>query len=153
MEQEITQTELPELRITEEAKQYLKTTSSWTMFFAVLFFIGIGIMVFAAIILLACGGMISSYYPIPFTGFFALMGVVYLVLGGVLVFPALYLYRFSGKISKALTFNNTEVLTQALGNMKLYWKFLGILTIIYLGFCILFIPLSFILIAVSSFGF
>ena len=159
MEQETTQNEFSELHITEEARQYLKTTSSWTTFYAIICFISVGIMILCGVFMLVFGGVMSSagaynyagvYGYDPFSGIYAVMGVIYLIFGGVMIFPALYLYRFSDKVSKALSLNNTEILTRALGNMKSYWKFMGILTIVTIGLCILLIPISFIVAAFSG---
>jgi len=72
------------LEVTENAKQFLKSTSTWTKFFAI-----------------------------------------------VMIFPALYLLRFSQNINKALASHDTLVMEEAFKNMKSFWKFNGIMVIVY----------------------
>ena len=155
MEQEITQQELSELRITEEAKQYLKATSSWTTFYAIICFISVGFLAIFGVIMLLSGSFLSSMGTYSYASFsnmpFMFAGFLYIVLAVVLIFPALYLYRFSKKTSEALALNDTETLTSAFENMKSYWKFIGIMTIISIAFALLSF-LILIITALSGFG-
>lgn len=48
-----------------------------------------------------------------------------------------YLYRFSIQLKAALESNNSATLEKSLKNLKSYWKFTGIITIIVLGFYVL----------------
>ncbi|MEZ5043777.1 MAG: DUF5362 family protein [Saprospiraceae bacterium] len=68
-------------------------------------------------------GMIS---PFIFTVYFLLIALVYL-------FPVLYLYRFSTKMQTALRSDNEAELTASFSNLKSLYKFMGILTAIFIG--------------------
>jgi len=114
------------LEVTENAKKYLKSTASWSLFFAVLGFIGVAFLAICGIVMIAMfydGGHLSSM---------SFVGVLYIALGGVMVFPALYLLRFSQETNKALANQDTMVIEEAFKNMKSFWKFTGILTIVYI---------------------
>ena len=114
------------LEVTENAKKYLKSTASWSLFFAVLGFIGVAFLAICGIVMIAMfydGGHLSSM---------SFVGVLYIALGGVMVFPALYLLRFSQETNKALANQDTMVMEEAFKNMKSFWKFTGILTIVYI---------------------
>jgi hypothetical protein len=137
------------LEVTENAKKYLKTTSSWTTFMAILSFIGIGFMVLCGIIVLAAGSFLNgaNYDAVPFSGFYSFFGLFYIVLAAIMFFPALFLLRFSQKTTKALASQDTLVMEDAFKNMKAYWKFTGILAIIMIALCIIMVP---IMIAVTA---
>jgi hypothetical protein len=70
------------------------------------------------------------------------LGLVYIVMGGVLVMPALYLWQFSQKAEQAIAESNTEMMEQALNRMKSYWKFMGIFTIVMLVVSLLMVPVA-----------
>jgi hypothetical protein len=126
------------LEVTETTKMYLKTTSSWTHFYAILGFISIGICVLTALVMFAINGQMPV--GIFFQGYFTTMGILFLIMAGIYVFPALYLLRFSQKTNKALKEGNAHVLEEAFRNMKSYWKFIGIMSIIWIAFAIILIP-------------
>ena len=128
---------------------YLKTASSWTNFMAILSFIGIGIMALGSIMMLVMGCFMSGYGE-PFQGFLSILGGVYLVLTGVMVFPALYLLQFSQKMKKALASQDTLVMEDAFKKMKAYWKFTGILTIVVIALCIILFPVMAVIGASNS---
>jgi len=133
----------PALEITNAAKEYLNSTASWTNFFAILYFIGIGFCVLAGILMMALGSLIeraSEYSSLP-SGFPSLLGVFYFVVAIILYFPASYLLRFSQKTKRTLANHNTRLLEEALQNMKSFWKFCGIVAIIWLALCCLTVPI------------
>ena len=104
------------LEITESAKNHLKTTSSWTNFMAILCFISIGLTLLGGIVTI-----ISSSCTI---------GVLCLIISIVMIFPALYLFRFSQKTKKALINHDVLKMEEAFKNMKFYWMFTDIIMIV-----------------------
>ena len=138
----------PELQITETAKTYLKTTSTWTTFYAILSFIAIGFMLLSGITTLASGSFMrgfpnhSMYVDVDaISSMIAFVGVLYIIMAVVMLFPALYLLRYGKSTNKALAENNTSALEDAAKNMKSYWKFIGIMSIISIALCIIAIPI------------
>ena len=133
----------PTLEITETAKDYLNSTASWAKFFAILSFIGIGFCVLAGIMMMAMGSLVekvTTYSHLP-GGISAFSGVLYFVMAIIMYFPASYLLRFSQKTKIALANHDTPVLEEAFQNMKSFWKFYGIVTMIALAFSCLTIPI------------
>jgi hypothetical protein len=62
------------------------------------------------------------------------IGVFIIIMSLIMFFPALYLWNFSSKIRKALNNNDQPLLTEALKNLKSFFKFYGILLIVVLSF-------------------
>ena len=139
------------LEVTENAKKYLKTTSSWINFLAILDFISIGFLIFYGIIMLISSGAMADIDTIflgSMTYISVFVGTFCLAVGVIAFFPTLYLFRFAKKTTKALANQDTLVMEDAFKNMKSYWKFTGIMTIISIALCIISIPI--IIIAVAS---
>jgi len=124
------------LEVTEDAKIYLKNTTPWSKFMAILQFIAVGFMLLAALIIIAAGSTMSAYLPISIS----FIGWVYLALAIVIFIPARYLYRFSQKAANAVVTNNTLELEEAFKNMKSYWKFTGIMTIVVIVVSLIIVP-------------
>jgi hypothetical protein len=121
---------LPIPQITLESLEFLNTTAKWTKFLAIMGFIGIGIMLLLGLFM---GVIFSSLNNFPtYTSFhfpMNLLGMFYLILAAVYIFPVIYLNNFSNYTSKAVAFRNTELLTTALSNIKKHFKYMGILVI------------------------
>jgi len=118
------------LSLNTQNRSHLKSAAGWGNFLAIIAFIFVGLMVIAALavgtLLTAFGGMSEEELPFPP----AAISVVYLVLGLVYFFPALFLYRFSTKMKSALHGNQQTELDSSLSNLKALLQFLGVLTII-----------------------
>jgi Family of unknown function (DUF5362) len=126
------------LNFSENTKKYLLETGNWTLFFAILGFIFIGLMILAA---LFAGTLFSTFstqeHPLPsFVGI--LIGIVYVFIAILYFFPIYYLYTFATQIKKALVQKDNFLLESAFKNLKSHYKFIGILTIVVLAFYLLF---------------
>ena len=128
------------LEVTENSKIYLQTAASWSKFLAILSFVGLAIAALAGIVMIPFGSYVSSYAQLPFL--LPSMGSVYIMLAVIMFFPTLFLYRFSQKTTKALAINNATELEEAFNFIKRYWKFKGILAIIYLGWIVFLVPIA-----------
>jgi hypothetical protein len=129
-----------EMTITPASKQALKTMSGWMRFMAVLGFIGCAMMLLSGLIMMLSGSLLSGSnlpYDVPTKG----MGFSYLVIAVLIFFPYLFLNRSCNAINNALMSGHNEELETGLINMKSYWKYLGIFTIIMLGLLVLMIPI------------
>ncbi|PLX11560.1 MAG: hypothetical protein C0597_14875 [Marinilabiliales bacterium] len=126
-----------ELIIDTQTKQNLDETRKWTMFFAILGFIGIGFMVLAALILLIIGIFGSSYWNNREAVMFGGLSALYLVLGAIYFLPILYLLKFSTNMKNAIEKAEQSKLTSAFDYLKSHYKFVGILTIILFAVYIL----------------
>ncbi len=143
------------LRLQEEAKQYVRTMGRWYKFFGILSIVGCVFMVLGAIMMLAVGGMMdegmknaemynAEMYKSAGVGSMPtwLIGILYLVCAGLMVPVIVYMLRGAKAAETAVALNSNEAALNFLSNSKSYWKFYGILTIVMLALCIIAIPIA-----------
>ena len=121
-----------DLYVTEIAQQNLLASARWGKFLSIVGFIGCGLMIVGGIIFstILSGSEQFSRLPIG-VGF---IGAIYVIMAVLLFFPCLFLFKFSVKMRDAITNVRQDSFEASLENMKLMYKFYGILTIIILGF-------------------
>lgn len=133
-----------EIRLNEAAQSYLRESAKWSMFLAIMGFIGIGFMVLAGIFM----GTIMSSLPMgnemggrmsnnPFAMMPGLMAGFYILIALLYFFPIYYLYKYASNTKVALQSTNPDLLTEALGYLKSHHKFLGIMMIVIISLYIL----------------
>jgi membrane protein YqaA with SNARE-associated domain len=140
------------LRLQEEAKQYVRSMGRWYKFFGILSIVGCVFMVLSAIMMLAVGGMMDegmkNYEMYNSEGMGSmptwLIGILYLVCAGLMVPVIVYMLRGAKAAETAVALNSNEAAVSFLSNSKSYWKFYGILTIVMLALCIIAIPIAII---------
>ena len=123
------------LEVEEVSSRFLAETAKWGKFLSIVGFIITGFIVIAA---LFAGTMLAS---MPGIGDAALMAggmsifitILYLAIALLYFFPCLYMYRFSVRMKRALYENNQDVLNSSFGSLKSCFKFIGIMTIIFLS--------------------
>ena len=121
-------------QITMESLGYLNTAAKWSKFLAIMGFISIGLLVLLG---LGMGALFSfmnetsamSSFPFPTY----LLGFIYVVLAVVYLMPVIYLNNFSNYITKAVALRDTQLLTNALSNLKSLFKYMGIATIVMIA--------------------
>ena len=127
------------LQITEEIKAHLSETGKWAQFLSIIGFIGVAFLVLAAIFM---GSMFSTLSAAPGAedlprGFGGILAFFYVVIAALYFFPVWYQFKFSTKIRAALNSDDNAVLTEAFSNLKKYYKFMGIMTIVVLSMYVL----------------
>ena len=140
------------LRLQEEAKQYVRSMGRWYKFFGILSIVGCVFMVLGAIMILAAGGMMDegmkNYEMYNSEGMGSmptwLIGILYLVCAGLMVPVIVYMLRGAKAAETAVALNSNEAALSFLSNSKSYWKFYGIMTIVMLALCIIAIPIAII---------
>lgn len=111
-----------ELKVTSLSLDYLNFTGKWASFLAIMGFIFIGLLVIVGLY------QIISFAPI--SARLAMTGMLYLGLAFAYVFPCLYLLRFSKRIREAQQAPTKHTLEYAFENLKSFFKFTGIFTIV-----------------------
>ncbi len=134
-----------QLTLSEKALSHLNTARKWSMFLSIYGFIQCGLIILGGIGMFGMQFLFSFQKEIslPFP-IFAIMGIMYLILGVICFFPSLYLYKFSDNAGKLVNYRNQEsvnITFQYLGN---FYKFMGIIVIITLAIYLISIPLFFI---------
>jgi hypothetical protein len=119
--------------LTNNMLQYLVETSPWLRFIGIIGYIGSGLCCFGGIIsaiaLIIGSNVIGDFGGAPVWIF----PLIYLPLGAILFFPAHFTYKFGQRIRKYQYSHSNEDMESGFKYNKSYWKFMGILYIIYLA--------------------
>ncbi len=118
------------------SEDFLRNTAKWGKFLAIVGFVMIGLIVLMAIF---AGTFFSAVMSGAGADGFggaggAFLSFLYLLFAALYFFPVLYLYKFSNKMQVALLHRNEDLVTESFKNLKSLFKFMGVLTLIMLGF-------------------
>jgi hypothetical protein len=113
--------------ISELALDMLRQTRPWVLFLGILSFIAAGLMLLAGIFMAIAGAVASAATSSPMS---AVVGLVYIPLGVVYVYPGLKLVKYGGAIGRLMQTRSAADLEDALGQQKSMWKFSGIAAIV-----------------------
>jgi len=124
------------MEIKPETLRHLDTARKWTMFISVFGFILAGLILVLA---LATGTFLTAFRPadsVP--GFQDLTLMLAVSMAGILFFlTVVHLFRFSRFMRDALQTNDIKKLDKAIKNLKLFFRYAGLILIIaiaiYLG--------------------
>lgn len=108
-----------------EIVEAMRQTRPWVLFLGVLGFLSVGLMA-----LLGLGVMVANPKGMPGGG---ALGLVYILLGVLYVVPALYLWRYGGRIGTLVQFPSMDALRDALVQQKSFWRFSGIMVAVLMG--------------------
>jgi hypothetical protein len=142
-----TESSLFTLQVDHQGTAFLGETARWAKFLGILGFISCALIVVFAVFV----GSIMSYfsrlgggvgYMPPGVGIF--VSVLYILIAVLYFFPCLYLFNFASKMQVAIRSNDQQQLNDSFRNLKSCFRFIGILTIISLGFCVLGVVLGII---------
>jgi hypothetical protein len=138
------------MTVSETGLEYLKQTADWTKFMAVLGFISLGMMIFSGGILATLSGILPSgnelsyaYNDLGENGMM-ITGILYVVLGAVMIIPYAYLNKFSNICRNSIRNQEEQLLEESFYFMKSYWKFLGIFTIVIISLVLIAVPVLFL---------
>ena len=134
-----------ELQVDPEAQLHLNESAKWAKFLGVTGFIFSGLILLAGLVNLGSYNEYNSrsnYYGSSQVLNPLVQACMFLIIAVIWTFASLYLYRFATKMKTSL--QNTDQLTfnDALSNLSKNYKFLGIVTIIYLSLVALLILAS-----------
>ncbi|MUV04963.1 hypothetical protein GN157_14700 [Flavobacterium rakeshii] len=132
-----------ELQITNESKEYLRVAAKWSGFLAIVGFVFLGLGALGGFSMLALGSAMGSAMGGAMGGLSgSVFGIFYLLVVALAFIPTLYLYKFSSRTKQALLSNRTEDLTESMKNLKSYFRFMGIFTLIVIVLYILLIVIG-----------
>lgn len=122
--------EIKKIEIEEQSLKDLDKTRKWSMFLAILGFIGIGLMVIGSLIAVL---FLSAFKTESALGVSESLFIIPLIAIAVLYFfPLLYLYRFSKHTGTAVKTLDRQEMQIAFKNLRRYYVFIGILVIVIL---------------------
>lgn len=117
--------------ITPDMRDSLATAARWAKFIAIVGFVFMG-LIFLFVLLF------GSFYGTLLPGEMGLSLVPMLFLMGISLaisaIPLVFMYRFALQTQEGLRNEDQFAMTSAFANLKSYYKFIGILLIIVLGF-------------------
>jgi hypothetical protein len=126
--------------IDPSTKAHLAEAAKWAKFLAIVGFVMCGLVVILSFFM---GTILSSMgsYSNDDAGFGAGLGIFvtifYLALGVLYFFPCLFLFRFAINMTAALNTNDQLTLNRSFQNLKIMFRYVGILTIVVLSLYIL----------------
>lgn len=126
-----------ELTVTSDIRENLMTMSKWAKFLAILGFVVTGFVVIAAFFvgtIMSTFGGFGGGAAMLGAGFTGMMTIIYLAIGAFYFFLSLYLYRFATNMQTALQNSNQQSFSDAIANHKSYYKLIGVLAAVVLGF-------------------
>ncbi len=128
-----------ELMVDSTINVHLKESAAWGKFLGIIGFVYSGLIAVGAIFAASMVANLSGNYSGGAGGLLAggSVGVIYLVFAGVVFFMSMYLYRFAKNTQAALKSNDQHTLSVAFNNLKIYFRFAGIITVIALVFTVL----------------
>lgn len=129
------------LSIDPLTKAHLSETARWARFLAIVGMISLALMIlFGLIYSIWISSMVDSmqnqvgFQPRAYsTGLAAGSAFVFILMAVVGFFPLLYMLRFANQMRTALYGNDQESLNTSFQNLKRYFRYLGIITIIGIG--------------------
>ena len=118
---------------------HLKETAVWGKFLAVIGFIYSGLIAVGAIF---AGSMLAKFSGNSLSNSEGLLAggsvaIIYLCMAVIVFFMSLFLFRFARKTQFALQSNDQVTLAESFKNLKIYFRFAGIITVIALIFAVL----------------
>lgn len=138
MEQNSPFEKFDELSLNSSIKSFLKEIAKWANFLSIVGFIGISFIVLFAVFFMIFGigsTVMSNRFGGGFMGIG--MALVYLLIGLFYFMPIYYLNRFASNMKTALNNNDDRTLTNAFRYLKSHYKFIGVFTLVILGFYVL----------------
>ena len=135
-----TNTNVLELQFDNSSQMLLRESAKWARFISIAGFVLCGIFVLIGVF---AGTFFSTLTTNPYNDVAAsramggIMTVTYIAIAIVYFFPFLFLFRFGSRMQTALKSNDQQSLVNSLGNLRAYFRFVGILLIIGLAFCAL----------------
>lgn len=125
-------------QMSDRMKSILADIAKWAKFLAIIGFIFIGLMVLGS---LFAGAVISMMMPEGMVPAEMYAGVIIylLVISGIYFFPVLFLYQFASGAQRALATGNDTEIEKAFNALRKHYRFLGILTIVFLAIYVIWI--------------
>ena len=103
----------------------------------ILMFIGAAFMVLGALGMIFGGAMIGAGATGMPQGMFAGMGIMYLFMAVIYIFPAGYLVKYSSAIGRLVSNGRAADMEVALHQQRKFWKFAGVLALIVVAIMVI----------------
>lgn len=139
--------------VSAAALQQLAATKPWVRFISVITFIGAGFLLIGALAMVAMGSMgaLSKSGGAAFTGAMGFgIAALYAVLSIIYIFPGVKLWKYASSIARLMQSGRDEDLVAALNQQRSFWKFVGILMILFIAIYLIVIVVALIMGGVAA---
>jgi uncharacterized membrane protein len=140
------ETSLFSMAIDPVAKEHLSETARWARFLAIVGFIALVLITAFGIYTSIVLSRFEDMYGYERRGMGNVLGlgaaITYLIVFLIYIFPVVFMFRFAGKMRQALDSNDQDALNVSFQNLKVCFRYLGIVTIIGIVFIALFLFLG-----------
>ena len=145
--------------IDQSSRAHLSEAARWGKFLAIVGFVLCGFIVIAAIFAGSIFALMSNSYSDEYRNSAQLTGgvgifvtIFYIGIAILFFLPYLFLFRFATRMKSALNTNDQLTLNTSFQNLKIMFRYVGILTIVMLSFYALAILMVIIMAASSGFN-
>ncbi len=128
-------TSIFDLVIDQEGSRYLTETAKWARLLSILGLILGVLMVIAGLVVALIGSSINSFAGLQGMG--PLIGIIYMALGLLYMYPSWMLLKFASAMPTALKKSDQLSVNEALKNLNSCFRFWGILSVIIIGLYVL----------------
>jgi len=139
--EENTQESLFDLQVDAKSSAHLSESAKWAKFVAIVGFVFCGLVLIAGFFTKTFStrsfGNYSERTETTGDASRIMAIVIALIMALIYFFPCLFLFKFSNKMLAALRSNDQEQLSGSFRNLKSYYKFVGILLIVFLSLMLL----------------
>ena len=126
--------------IDQISRVHLSEAAKWAKFLSIVGFVMCGLVVIIGIFAGSIFATMSGVYSDEFrsssgisSGIGAMMAFFYIGFAILYFFPCLFLFRFANRMKSALSTNDQLTLNSSFQNLKVMFRYVGILTIIVLS--------------------
>jgi len=145
--------------IDQSSRAHLSEAAKWAKFLAIVGFVMCGLIVVMAIFAGSFLAMMSNSYNDGYSnsarltgGMGAFVAILYIGIAILFFFPYLFLFRFATRMKAALNTNDQLTLNTSFQNLKIMFRYVGILTIVMLSFYALAIIMAIAMAATTGFN-
>lgn len=110
----------------EDALDALRATKPWARFMGVMGFLSTALLILVAVGVMLAGSFLQGM-PEPLR---TILPLIYLVMAGLQLPPAIFLNRYAGRIRDALASRDAGDVAEALRAQKSFWVYVGVLTLV-----------------------
>jgi hypothetical protein len=123
--------------ITEGVVGQLAGTKPWVRLISVMCFIGVGFMLLAGLVMMVGGASMFNGIAKGNSGLTAgmitAMAVAYTIFGILYLYPAVKLWKYANRIGDLVRSGQSADLESALNEQRAFWKFFGVIILLFLA--------------------
>lgn len=121
--------------ISPRTSEALRRTRPWVMFMSIMMWVAVGFMLLGGAFMLLAGaaGSALGNTGMPQGVMLVIIAMFYGLTAFLYIFPAVFLWRYGSRIGRMLSTSSVSELEGALEAQKSFWKFVGIMAIVFMA--------------------